>query len=229
MALSTNRLRPNSIAARFWGWRENEREVKKDFEELSQRAREGKPLYGTSHQPEWVQQAAAANSTFSQLKFCTHLMFSSAGLLTHLIDVCASSRCPYVSSSMPLHVSLCSQVLQVQPRKPQPPRHRSRQVWPAEGRIRIIEKLYLRFQYTPEATTRLQPRSPAVSVCFPFLILVSTRSCAYQRPHSLNHLGVEFRPRKLWAVCRSFQLPRAYGQETLTKAVEGKEEGSRAS
>ncbi|KAJ3508969.1 hypothetical protein NMY22_g16447 [Coprinellus aureogranulatus] len=63
-------------SARFWGWRENEREVKRDFEELSQRAREGKPLYGTSHQPEWVQQAAAANSTFSQLKFSAVPMFN---------------------------------------------------------------------------------------------------------------------------------------------------------
>ena len=60
------------MAARFWGWRENEREVKRDLEELSQRAREGKPLYGTSNQPEWVQHAAASNSTFSQLKFCAH-------------------------------------------------------------------------------------------------------------------------------------------------------------
>ena len=41
------------------------------MEELSQRAREGKPLYGESHQPEWVQAAAFRNSQFSQLKFCT--------------------------------------------------------------------------------------------------------------------------------------------------------------
>jgi hypothetical protein len=60
------------MTARFWGWSENEREFKRDLQELSQRAREGKPLYGTSNQPEWVQQAAAANSTFSQLKFCAH-------------------------------------------------------------------------------------------------------------------------------------------------------------
>ncbi|TEB36698.1 hypothetical protein FA13DRAFT_1727059 [Coprinellus micaceus] len=51
----------NSMTARFWGWSENEREFKRDLAELSQRAQEGKPS--------WVQQAAAANSTFSQLKF----------------------------------------------------------------------------------------------------------------------------------------------------------------
>jgi hypothetical protein len=56
---------------RFWGWTENKREEVKDLEELSQRAREGKPLYGESPQPEWVQAAAARNSQWSQLKFCT--------------------------------------------------------------------------------------------------------------------------------------------------------------
>lgn len=54
--------------ARFWGWSENKREEELDFKELSQRAQEGKPLYGESHQPLWVQEAAARNSTFSQLK-----------------------------------------------------------------------------------------------------------------------------------------------------------------
>ena len=39
-----------------------------DLEELTQRAREGKPLYGESHQPLWVQGAAHNNSAFSQLK-----------------------------------------------------------------------------------------------------------------------------------------------------------------
>lgn len=58
---------------RFWGWAENEREAERDLKELTQRAKEGKPLYGTSTQPAWVQHAASANSTFSQLKFCTFL------------------------------------------------------------------------------------------------------------------------------------------------------------
>lgn len=67
---------PLSSTVRFWGWTENKREEEKDLEELSQRAREGKPLYGESPQPEWVQAAAARNSQWSQLKFCTlHAIF----------------------------------------------------------------------------------------------------------------------------------------------------------
>jgi len=61
---------------RFWGWTENEREKARDLAELSALAREGKPLYGTSGQPEWVQQTAAGNSTFSQLKFGAAPMFN---------------------------------------------------------------------------------------------------------------------------------------------------------
>jgi hypothetical protein len=45
-----------------------------DLEELSQRAREGLPLYGESHQPTWVQASAYRNSVFSQLKFCKYLV-----------------------------------------------------------------------------------------------------------------------------------------------------------
>lgn len=40
-----------------------------DLAELSERARKGEPLYGTSPQPDWVQMAAAGNSTYSALKF----------------------------------------------------------------------------------------------------------------------------------------------------------------
>ena len=58
-----------SSTVRFWGWSENEREQAMDLAELSERARQGKPLYGHSDQPEWVQASAANNSTFSQLKF----------------------------------------------------------------------------------------------------------------------------------------------------------------
>ncbi|KAL5536846.1 hypothetical protein ACEPAF_669 [Sanghuangporus sanghuang] len=54
---------------RFWGWSENKREEEMDYAELSRRAREGKPLYGESDQPQWVQGAAYNNSVFSQLKF----------------------------------------------------------------------------------------------------------------------------------------------------------------
>lgn len=53
---------------RFWGWSENKREEEMDLAELRQRAQEGKPLYGESNQPLWVQGAAHQNSAFSQLK-----------------------------------------------------------------------------------------------------------------------------------------------------------------
>ena len=55
---------------RFWGWSENKREEEKDLAELSQLAKDGKPLYGESHQSPWVQGTAHRNSVFSQLKFC---------------------------------------------------------------------------------------------------------------------------------------------------------------
>jgi hypothetical protein len=40
-----------------------------DLEELSQRVKEGKSLYGESEQPVHVQASAYRNSAFSQLKF----------------------------------------------------------------------------------------------------------------------------------------------------------------
>jgi hypothetical protein len=61
---------------RFWGWSENKREEERDFEELSQRVREGKSLYGESHQPEWVQATAHRNSSWSALKFGILPMFN---------------------------------------------------------------------------------------------------------------------------------------------------------
>ncbi|THH10357.1 hypothetical protein EW145_g1401 [Phellinidium pouzarii] len=54
---------------RFWGWSENRREEEMDLAELTQRAKDGKSLYGESNQPLWVQGAAHSNSAFSQLKF----------------------------------------------------------------------------------------------------------------------------------------------------------------
>ena len=63
------------ISVRFWGWSENKHEEERDFAELSQLAREGKPLYGESHQPQWIQNAAFTNSSFSQLKFSACLLF----------------------------------------------------------------------------------------------------------------------------------------------------------
>ncbi|KAJ3517748.1 hypothetical protein NLJ89_g300 [Agrocybe chaxingu] len=65
---------------RFWGWTENKREQERDLAELSQRAAEGKPIYGHSNQPEWVQQAANRNSQWSQLKFS---LFPMVNLVQH--------------------------------------------------------------------------------------------------------------------------------------------------
>ncbi|EIW79228.1 hypothetical protein CONPUDRAFT_127152 [Coniophora puteana RWD-64-598 SS2] len=61
---------------RFWGFTENRREQEKDFAELSQRAQAGKPLYGESTQPGWVQDIAYRNSAWSQLKFNMFPMFN---------------------------------------------------------------------------------------------------------------------------------------------------------
>ncbi|KAF7317898.1 hypothetical protein MKEN_00877700 [Mycena kentingensis (nom. inval.)] len=65
---------------RFWGWEENEREYNRDLVELTQRAKEGKPLYGESSQPEWVKAAAHRNSQWSQLKFS---LFPMINLVNH--------------------------------------------------------------------------------------------------------------------------------------------------
>ncbi|KAJ4473597.1 C-terminal of NADH-ubiquinone oxidoreductase 21 kDa subunit-domain-containing protein [Lentinula aciculospora] len=71
---------------RFYGWTENKREEEMDFEELSQRAKEGKPLYGESHQSPWVQGAAHRNSVFSQLKFSAFPMFNFVNHPHHGVD-----------------------------------------------------------------------------------------------------------------------------------------------
>ena len=52
---------------RFWGWKENSIEVKRDHEELSALAKAGKPLYGESDLPEYVQGVAHRNSMWSQV------------------------------------------------------------------------------------------------------------------------------------------------------------------
>ncbi|KXN86570.1 NADH-ubiquinone oxidoreductase 21 kDa subunit [Leucoagaricus sp. SymC.cos] len=73
-------------SARFWGWSENQREYERDVEELSQRAKEGKPLYGETSQPEWVQGTAFRNSQFSQLKFSVFPMFNLVNHQHHGMD-----------------------------------------------------------------------------------------------------------------------------------------------
>jgi hypothetical protein len=54
---------------RFWGWTENAQEVAKDQQEMQQRLKEGKSLYGDSMMPEHVQNESSRNSRFAQLKF----------------------------------------------------------------------------------------------------------------------------------------------------------------
>lgn len=46
---------------------ENEREVKKDYEEMRGRIQQGEPLYGRSRLSEYAQGVAMRNSTWSQL------------------------------------------------------------------------------------------------------------------------------------------------------------------
>ncbi|KAI8885993.1 hypothetical protein K501DRAFT_284013 [Backusella circina FSU 941] len=71
---------------RFWGWSENAAEVSKDQAELSQLAKEGKPLYGESYMPEHVQDAAARNSRYAQLKFSAIPWFNFANHNNHGVD-----------------------------------------------------------------------------------------------------------------------------------------------
>ncbi|KAJ3903540.1 NADH-ubiquinone oxidoreductase complex I, 21 kDa subunit-domain-containing protein [Lentinula edodes] len=71
---------------RFLGFTENTREAQMDLIELSQRAREGKPLYGESHQSPWVQGAAHRNSVFSMLKFSAFPMFNFVNHPHHGVD-----------------------------------------------------------------------------------------------------------------------------------------------
>jgi hypothetical protein len=74
-----------------------------DLAELTQRAKEGKPLYGESNQPDWVQGAAHRNSVFSQLKFCT-LPYPGACILSS--DNSWHVSCiPNVCHPKPHHIS----------------------------------------------------------------------------------------------------------------------------
>ena len=94
-----------AILVRFWGWSENKREEERDFAELSQLAREGKPLYGESHQPQWVQSAAYSNSAFSQLKFsaCLCLLVHKPYETLTIPIPCSkmSSQCEFSSTPGP--------------------------------------------------------------------------------------------------------------------------------
>jgi len=52
---------------RLWGWKENAREIEMDKKELTQLASEGKPLYGETDLPEYIQGVAHRNSMWSQV------------------------------------------------------------------------------------------------------------------------------------------------------------------
>jgi len=54
---------------RLWGWKENAREIEMDKKELGQLAKDGKPLYGETDLPEYIQGVAHRNSMWSQVSF----------------------------------------------------------------------------------------------------------------------------------------------------------------
>lgn len=62
------------------------REQKRDFEELSAIAKQGKPVYGQSELPEFVQGAAHRNSVWSQLKFGSLPWFNLVSHPHHGVD-----------------------------------------------------------------------------------------------------------------------------------------------
>ncbi|KAI9482722.1 MAG: NADH-ubiquinone oxidoreductase complex I, 21 kDa subunit-domain-containing protein [Benjaminiella poitrasii] len=71
---------------RFWGWTENSKEILKDQEEMSQRIKEGKALYGDSYMPEHSQDTAARTSRFSQLKFSAYPWFNFVNHNNHGVN-----------------------------------------------------------------------------------------------------------------------------------------------
>ena len=103
----------------MWGWKENSAEQAQDKAELSQLAKEGKPLYGESDLPEYIQGVAHRNSMWSQLKFGVMPWFN-------FVKFVQLPRClvPPFSSS-PLAVPVLTLTLCAQPPLP---RHRRVQV-----------------------------------------------------------------------------------------------------
>ena len=58
-----------ACVVRLWGWKENTIEQARDLQELTALAKAGKPLYGETDLPPYVQGVAHRNSLWSQLKF----------------------------------------------------------------------------------------------------------------------------------------------------------------
>jgi hypothetical protein len=52
---------------RFYGWTENDREVKMDMREMVDKVKKGEPLYGVSELSTYHQGIAARNSRYSAL------------------------------------------------------------------------------------------------------------------------------------------------------------------
>ena len=75
-----------NVAKRFWGWTENDREVKRDREELSARVAQGLPIYGKSELTPYMQGIAARNSTWSPLVFALLPWFNMVNHNRHGVD-----------------------------------------------------------------------------------------------------------------------------------------------
>ncbi|EIM23598.1 hypothetical protein E3Q22_00972 [Wallemia mellicola] len=71
---------------RFFGWTENQEEQEKDMLELSQRAKDGKAIYGDTQLTPYLQGVAHRNSAFSQLKLATIPWFNFANHSHHGVD-----------------------------------------------------------------------------------------------------------------------------------------------
>jgi len=55
------------VAARFYGFQENRREVEMDMREMVDKVKRGEPLYGHSTLSEYMQGVASRNSRYSSL------------------------------------------------------------------------------------------------------------------------------------------------------------------
>ena len=58
-------LANRDIIDRFYGAKENAREVEKDMREMVDKVKKGEPLYGKSHLTPYMQGVAARNSRYS--------------------------------------------------------------------------------------------------------------------------------------------------------------------
>ncbi|KAK9469444.1 NADH-ubiquinone oxidoreductase complex I, 21 kDa subunit-domain-containing protein [Lipomyces arxii] len=72
--------------ARFLGFSENSREVKKDMKEMRVRAKMGLPLYGTSSLRPELQEVASSYSTMSFFNFAVIPMFNFVNHPYHGVD-----------------------------------------------------------------------------------------------------------------------------------------------